>query len=141
MGTSAMPNGNNGAASTSGSAGSQSHDVAQSQPTTNANANRSTHMPPNSYSGYSYGGYGAHNNGHGGAAYGTGLGYGGYNSRYGTGVYGGGNYGAGAYGGSAFGGGFYGTGPFGAFGRGVDPDKDPMPPGLRHLEDFLVRGT
>ena len=65
--------------------------------------------------------------------YGAGYGASGYGSRYGGGMYGGGMYGGGMFGGM---GGMYGGGPFGAFGP-TDPDKDPMPPALRHLESLM----
>ena len=82
---------------------------------------------------YGQRGYGSSYGGYGGGMFNRG-GYGGYGSYGGYGGYGG-MYGGGMYGGGMYGGG----GPFGMFGpmANPDPDKDPMPPGLRHLENLM----
>ena len=99
--------------------------------------------------GGAYGGAygGVHGGAHGGP-YGAGsslhgrMGYGGGGGPHGGGGLYGGGYGSGMYGGGGmmYGRGMYGGGgPFGAFGMHIDPDKDPMPPGLRQLENLMVR--
>ena len=88
------------------------------------------------------GGLGDHR--YGGGGYGSYGSYGGMHNRYGMGGYpgayggryGGGMFGGGMYGGGMYGGGMYGGGPFGMFGP-QDPDKDPMPPALRNLENLM----
>jgi len=97
--------------------------------------------------GGAYGGAygGVHGGAHGGP-YGAGsslhgrMGYGGGGGPHGGGGLYGGGYGSGMYGGGGmmYGRGMYGGGgPFGAFGMHIDPDKDPMPPGLRQLENLM----
>lgn len=133
------------AAGTPGHAGSsgQNQGVAPTQRTAAGVNSRSNSHSCAGYGGYGSGHCGAYGDGYSGGGYGGGY-SGGYGGGYGGGAaqngYGsfGSRYGSIGYGGGAFGGGVYSGGPFGAFSRGIDPDKDPMPPGLRHLEDLLV---
>ncbi|KAL1496608.1 hypothetical protein AB1Y20_014212 [Prymnesium parvum] len=81
-----------------------------------------------------------------------GVGGGRYASAHGGAAYQNGMYGSGMYGG-AYGNGLYAGGGMGSFmgmgmgmggmgvGMGFDPDKDPMPPGLRHLENLMFSST
>lgn len=66
-----------------------------------------------------------------------GIGNGIYGNRYASGMYGNSMYPNGLYGGGVYGGGMYGGGLMG-MGMGIDPDKDPMPPALRHIENLMV---